>query len=193
MSGINSPITIELEGVEGVMEALDSLTEAFGPAEVNTVSLIDQGRDDGLSNVKLLNYLCYESEKPRNVVENNQSDSDKIANVFCDKIIQEIQNVMRKAEKRKAKGKEAFKGNESSVIKGLALRAAMNTYSDLVIKRIEDQVDFNGAPLAPLSESYAKEKTRVWGFATPILKASGQLIDALRASAVRAFIKLSKR
>lgn len=189
---IIEPIKIELEGIEAVQEALQKLSEAFGPIASNNISLLDTGRSDSdVSNVQLLNYLCFESPKPRDVVTATQADVDKIAEKFVETIMKEIQNVLKKAAKREAKGKVGLTGGEGNVINNLALRAAMDAYIAMVEERIKNQVDFEGRPLAELSKGYASQKMKDFGFINPILKASGQLVNSLKASG-RANIKISK-
>lgn len=190
---IIEPFKIELEGLDAVQEALTKLEESFGPSANNNISLLDTSRSDSdKTNVEILNYLCFESPKPRDVVSCNDRDVDKIAERFVDTIIAEVQNVLAKAAKREAKGKVGLTGREGSVINNLALRAAMDLYVQMIQDRIRSQVDFEGKNLEGLSKHYAAKKLKKFGFETPILKASGQLINSLQVAG-RADVKLSRK
>jgi hypothetical protein len=55
----------------------------------------------------------------------------------------------------------------------------MASYMDAVVERIESQRTATGAAPRELTEAYAKQKQRRFGFVTPIGKASGQLLESL--------------
>jgi hypothetical protein len=170
-----APITIEAQGLEQVAAAIKLLEEAIGPRSYNAVQLLDPGRDDETTNVKIL--TDQRDLYHRDVVTADEAESVKIGQAYADRIILEVDRVL----KRKESGK-ATTGRESVVIDRLALTDAMKAYLELISSRIEKQIDASGGRLTPLSQAYAAWKKRKWGFSEPILKASGQLIEAVNPS-----------
>ena len=196
-------LTMEVTGLSEMQFLLKELSKV---ADVNKgVSLNSVQRDDDAVNEQILEYLA---DQGRDFGEISDAEMERIAGAYAVEYQKRINSLMKKqarAAQRMAKGGLA-KGSEAraaaflsgdkgkdgqQVAKQIAnacLKKAMDEYMRIVTEHIESQTGPDGAPLEnpKLTESYEKQKMKDVGFAYPIGKRSGQLLDNLNADGVGA-------
>lgn len=142
------------------------------------VELGGHTRIDGNSNAEIIEY---QADQGRDIRTINRRDAEAIASAFAGEIEKRLAVALQKGREPNASG-----------MSGAAYRAAMREYMARAIDKIDSQRESNGSAFKALSEKYRARKLEDFGFAEPILKATGQLIENLNPSTASREIKLRK-
>jgi hypothetical protein len=136
------------------------------------------GDSRGTTNAEI---LTYQADKKRDVRSINRRDAAKIAEAFAREIEKRLTAALVKGRTPSIAGMSAG-----------AWREAMRAYMTRALEKIDSQRQSSGAPFGRLTESYAEWKRNKYGFAIPILKATGQLVENLNPRTATGYITLVK-
>jgi len=206
--------TLETEGLEviaRVLDALASLGSKIGSVELNSV-----GREEtSTKNGEILRFLAgldrdgnpVDGVPKRDFITPSEADLEEISEAFAEEIERRCsgefsesaglgikdRTILLNEWFRSGFGKKKLSAFASQM-SGAALKKAMLKYMEQVSCRI-DYGRTNNPPFdRRLSERYEKWKRDVFGFAYPIGKATGQLIDNLNPDGLGSRnIRLKKR
>ena len=196
------PVSVEAEGIQEMLEILETLRaigSTLNGAKLRNIKRVDSTPTMGprqqveTKNSEVLRYLM---ESGRDFVSAVPETIADMAEEFA----KEVEFRMAKfAKTRTAKklgvsnayeyaalAKIGYADKEkverlANEIAGAALKAAIYVWMRDIEERINKQEPVDGV-LTPLSDGYATWKRNVFGFETPIGKASGQLLENLDAS-----------
>jgi hypothetical protein len=190
--------TLETEGLEvvaRVLDALASLGSKIGAVELNSI----EREGIGPTNAELLRFLAgldrdgkiRDGAQKRDFITPSEEDLEDISEAFANEIERRVSNEFSEdvgygVKDRMILLNEWFKSgfgkklsSFASQMAGAALKKAMLKY----MEQVTDRIDYGRTNNPPfdrrLSEQYEKWKKNVYGFAYPIGKATGQLIDNL--------------
>jgi len=173
-------ISLSAEGLEDAMALVRHLAaiaheQAISAVELNSVTRDEPGAP---SNAELLAWL---EEGGRAFAEVGPREAEGIGAAW----VAEIESVMARVQERR-RGQKTVDTTDAGralarQIMTKGARAAMREYMRVVVQHIESATGPDGAGLrAPrLSPHYEVEKMRTVGYAYPIGKRSGQLLDNL--------------
>ena len=203
--------TLTVDGLEGVME-LFKIIESL-PTEIKGVNLLPIARDDGKSNADILGWL---KEQGRAFSDFGDQEGERLAQVAAKEYDKQLTNITKRLNKlTAAQASKGLSGNQqkslakmqafqngagnklaqqqANQISSSVFRAVMKEAMQIMTEHIENQTGPDGAALENprLSEAYGELKEMMVGFAYPIGKRSGQLLDNLNPS-VKGQIKVTK-
>ena len=161
---------VELDGGESLKELISKMLEAGSAIKSADLRSIPRN-DTSTENSEILDEL---KKQNRNFRDTNNKQKEEIAQSFADEI-----------EKAYSQNPDA----NASAVAAKAFLAAMAKYCEIVISNIEEQRIQNKS----LTPAYEAQKIKRFGFAKPIGKASGRLIDNLNPSDVAKHTDLKKR
>lgn len=87
---------------------------------------------------------------------------------------------LNREDLRLVRGTARALAKSDTVVRFNVFKAIGEYMLDAVLRNISDQRNPGGAPFKALTTTYAKFKQRKYGFTTPILKATGDLMASLR-------------
>lgn len=156
-----------------MLRALEKIAKTKMAADLNAKERHDNAT---LNNAEILQFLARQG---RNFVTPSRDalrDIDKAA-------LKEIEKGLAKYKVGRSGSRIVNKGemNEAKArgVIGNALRSAAKVWQKEITRRIEEG-DFEGDGDPKLSEEYEKYKEKLYNFAYPIGKATGQLLDNVR-------------
>ena len=165
-------LSIEGDGFEPFVEAIKQLEEIG--RTISGVKLTSAIRKEGrVSNGEVARYQI---DQGRDIVNLSPLEAERVAKVFADEVQRRLEAALAKERKASSTG-----------ISTAAFREAIKEYMRISAQKIKSQDNF-----APLTPEYAKQKQNRFGFTTPILEATGQLIEALNPSSSAGFIEFEK-
>jgi hypothetical protein len=182
-------LTLETHGLEtarDVLGALHKLGSSLRAVELNSVSR----EDSEATNAEILKWLVYTG---RDFITASDQDADEIAKAFSAELERRLgaefseEAFWYKLNEREQQSGKKWNENErrenqeklANELAAASLKEAMHKYMYQVSERI-DYGRTNNPPFNKiLNEQYEKWKKNVYGFAYPIGKATGQLIDNL--------------
>ncbi|MFA5377729.1 MAG: hypothetical protein WC455_18410 [Dehalococcoidia bacterium] len=191
MKGMN--LSFDAEGMENAFQLMDMLKK-WG-AVTNGARLISKLREEPEekeNRITTANILYWQRDDGRDIVTPNQKDINDIGEEFVDTLASRLDKRMTMMQKF-AKNKLSFEMGKrkkapvplaendkwANATMGECLRNSMKKYMEQASERLIQQVDCNGKPLAGLNADYAAWKREAFGFDYPVLKATGQITDAL--------------
>jgi len=182
-------LTLETHGLQTLQEALGALRRLG--AVLGAVELNSHPREDSeTTNAEILQWLVYSG---RDFITSSPDDANEIAKASADELERRLGDKFSEEafwhkldERQQQSGKKLNKDEKrkqqekfANELAAAILRSAMLKYMEQVSSRI-DYGRTNNPPFERrLSAQYEKWKREVFGFAYPIGKATGQLIDNL--------------
>jgi hypothetical protein len=164
---------IESKGLEQagqLLRALEKISKTRMTADLNAKERHDDAR---LNNAEILQFLASQGRDFVTPSTEALKDIDEAA-------LKEIEQGLAKYKVGRSGSRIVNKGDMTEVkargVMGSALRRAAAEWQKEITRRIEEG-DFTGGGDPKLEEEYEKYKLSQYGFAYPIGKATGQLLD----------------
>lgn len=165
----------QVEGYTAALKILEKLGSKIRAVDLHAKQRQEGGRGD-LNNAEILDFLA---KGGRDFVIADDAMVKKTAEVITESIMADMQQFLTKVEKAK-KGKRAASAEErvATQIATRAFLAAGEVWLEQITENIESG-KWEGDGSDKLNPEYEKRKQAKHGFAYPIGKATGQLLDNL--------------
>ena len=164
----------QIEGYTAAIKMLAKLGSKIRAVDLHAKNRQEDGGKRGLNNAQILEYLA---DGGRDFVMADDAIVKKTAQAIVDSVMEDMQQFLKRVEKRK-KGKRPESAEErvATEIASRAFKRAGEVWLEQITENIEAG-KWEGDGSDRLNPDYEKRKQAKHGFAYPIGKATGQLLD----------------
>jgi hypothetical protein len=160
----------EIDAFQEALKSIEKIGDVFKAVDLHAK---ERAEGTGSNNAQILDWL---GKQGRDFVTPRDGDVQKIAQAFADSVIEDLGQKLKTIGSKTKTGGTITADQIARQISGKAYKKAAQVWLEEITRRIEDG-DFDGGGDSKLSPEYEKYKEGKFGFAYPIGKASGQVLD----------------